>query len=377
MRIDIPPDLMTEGKPRAGRVETTKIRVRPATRRIGGGAAADASASKYDQLLQSMYDASLITDLNGRIMDGNARATEFLLYSRRELKGLTILDIVSGSDRSLLNTLCQNLQNEKFALLQAYCVRQDGSYFPAEIAVNILKFEEPLLCFFLRDVTLRRQAEEMLRTEHNAIQNAGTGIAIANVEAKLQYINPSILKLWNFETAEQLIGKDVRHLFQDSEQGEQMVQSVLVDHTSWSGELAGKKESGQEFTVQVSAGCNRDSEGEVVGMVLSFVDVSDRKRAEEATRQAERQRVMLASVGAACHHLGQPATVIMTNLELIRRMTIEFKKEDLNEILKITNEATDTLAEVLHKLNSVNEYRTVQYLDTQDSESPENVILDI
>ena len=156
-----------------------------------------------------------------------------------------------------------------------------------------------------------------------------------------------------------------------------MVQSVLVDHTSWSGELAGKKESGQEFTVQVSAGCNRDSEGEVVGMVLSFVDVSDRKRAEEATRQAERQRVLLASVGAACPHQGQPATVIMTNLELIRRMTIEFKKEDLNEILKITNEATDTLAEVLHKLNSVNEYRTVQYLDTQDSESPENVILDI
>ena len=112
-------------------------------------------------------------------------------------------------------------------------------------------------------------------------------------------------------------------------------------------------------------------------MVVSFVDISDRKRAEEALRQSERQRVMLASVGAACHHLGQPATVIMTNLELIKRMTAELNNDSLKKILSMTNEATDSLAEVLHKLNSVNEFKTVQYLDKENAQSPENVILDI
>ena len=377
MRIDIPPDLLADQQQKPARLETAKIRVRPnlsKTGRISGPSSPD---SRYDQLLQSIYDAALITDLSGRIVDSNIRSVEFLQYSRLELQQFTILEIISGADTGLLNTLCQNLQKEKFGLLQAYCLRKDRSYFPAEIAVNLLKFEEPKLCFFIRDVTLRRQAEEMLRTEHKAIQNAGNGIAIADEEAKLEYVNPAILKMWNFDDQNELLGRDVRTLLADSPAAEEMVQSVLTDHSSWLGELGAKQKNGKVFDVQVSAACNRDTDGEVAGMVISFVDISDRKRVEEALRQTERQRVMLASVGAACHHLGQPATVIMTNLELIKRMTGGLNNDSLKDILRMTNEAAESLAEVLHKLNSVNEFKTVQYLDTDNSQSPENVILDI
>jgi PAS domain S-box-containing protein len=277
----------------------------------------------------------------------------------------------------LINSFCKNLQKEKFGLMQAYCLRKDRSYFPAEIAVNLLKFQDPKLCFFIRDVTLRQQVEERSQTEHNAIQNAGNGIAIANEEAKLEYVNPAILKMWNYDDQNELLGHDLRSLLADSPAAEEMVQSVLTDHSSWLGELVAKRKGGSVFEIQVSAACNRDTDGEVAGMVVSFVDISDRKRVEEALRKTERQRVMLASVGAACHHLGQPATVIMTNLELIKRMTSGMNNDNLKDILRMTNEAADSLAEVLHKLNSVNEFKTVQYLDTENSQSPENVILDI
>jgi PAS domain S-box-containing protein len=377
MRIDIPPDLLADQIQKAPRLETAKIRVRPSLSKTGRISAVASPDSRYDQLLQSIYDAALITDLNGKIVDSNIRSVEFLQYSRLELQQLTVLEIISGADAGLINTLCQNLQKEKFGLLQAYCLRKDRSYFPAEIAVNLLKFEDPKLCFFVRDVTLRRQAEEMLRTEHNAIQNAGNGIAIANEEAKLEYVNPAILKMWNYDDQNDLLGHDLRALLADAPAAEEMVQSVLTDHSSWLGELVAKRKDGSVFEIQVSAACNRDTDGEVAGMVVSFVDISDRKRVEEALRQTERQRVMLASVGAACHHLGQPATVIMTNLELIKRMTVGLNNEGLKDILRMTNEAADSLADVLHKLNSVNEFKTVQYLDTDNSQSPENVILDI
>ena len=58
-------------------------------------------------------------------------------------------------------------------------------------------------------------------------------------------------------------------------------------------------------------------------------------------------------------------------------MTKDVNKEELKDLLRMTSEAADTLADVLHKLNAVNEYRTVQYLDGESPESPENVILDI
>ncbi len=377
MRIDIPPDLLEGQGQKVPRMETAKIRVRPNLSKTGRISAVSTADSRYDQLLQSIYDAALITDLTGRIVDSNIRAVEFLQYSRLEFQQLNILEIISGADTGLINTLCQNLQKEKFGLLQAYCLRKDRSFFPSEIAVNLLKFQEPKLCFFIRDVTLRRQAEEMLRTEHNAIQNAGNGIAIATKEAKLEYVNPAILKMWGYDDQNDLLGGDLRNLLTGLPATEEMVQSVLTDHSAWLGELVAKRKDGSEFDIQVSAACNRDTDGEVAGMVVSFVDISDRKRAEEALRQSERQRVMLASVGAACHHLGQPATVIMTNLELIKRMTAELNNDSLKKILSMTNEATDSLAEVLHKLNSVNEFKTVQYLDKENAQSPENVILDI
>ena len=288
-----------------GKVDSTKIRIRPPGPKLSRSDAVESANTKFEQLLQSIYDAAFITNRQGRIVDSNVRACEFFLYSRSEFQQLSILDMISGSEPSLLDTLYDNLQNERFALLQAYCTRKDGTYFPAEIAVNILKFEEMRLCFFVRDVTVRRQAEEMLRTEHNAIQNAGNGIVIANVDARIEYANPAVVMTWGFENAEELIGKDIRTLLTDEESSEQMVRTVLSEHQTWSGELIATKKDGAAFDVQISAACNRDTYCEVVGMVLSFADFSDRKRAEEAVRQA-RQRVMLASVGAACHHLGSP-----------------------------------------------------------------------
>lgn len=375
MRIEIPPDLMNEVQRGP---ETARMRVRPATSKTATSKlrTVEGQDSKYSQLLQSIYDAAIITDTSGRIVDSNVRASEFLQYTHNEFNARSILDIISGADSSLLTTLCQNLQNEKFALLQAYCLRRDQTFFPAEIAVNALKFEEMLLCFFIRDVTLRRKAEEMLRTEHNAIQNAGNGIAIADVNANFEYVNPAFIRMWGFQSADDVLGMDIRKLL-PGEAVEGLVKTVLESHESWSGELQARRKNGDDLYAQVSVACNRDPDGEVVGMVISFDDITARKHAEEILRQTENQRVMLASVGAACHHLGQPATVIMTNLELIRRMTRDLNKPELQEILNLTNEAAESLADVLHKLNSVNEFRTIQYLDTKDAKSPSNTILDI
>jgi PAS domain S-box-containing protein len=377
MRIEIPPDLEDNAQERLAKPDTSRIRFRPPTQRVARIHPPDTPASKYSQLLQSIYDAALITDLDGHIVDSNVRAAEFLGYTSDEFQNLPILDMISGASTSLLETLRQNTQDEKFALLQAYCLRKDRSLFPAEIAVNMLKFEETRLCFFIRDVTLRRQAEALLRTEHNAIQNSASGIAIVDADAKLEYVNLSFVKLWGLETEDQVVGLDIRSLLSDSPNMNEMVRAALVEHGSWNGELTGRREDGSIFSAQVSAACNRDSDGEVVGMVMSFVDISDRKRTEEALRQAEQHRVMLASVGAACHHLGQPATVILTNLELIKRMTRDTNRKDLQDILRSTNQAAEQMAAVLHKLNAVDEYRTVQYLDTRSATSPDNVILDI
>ncbi len=216
------------------------------------------------------------------------------------------------------------------------------------------------------DVPLRKSAEELLRAEHNALQNAASGIAIATIDGCLDYVNPALLDLWGYEASEELVGREVWELWAVSDGAEAMMQSILEDHQSWKGELVALKKDGTEFPVHVAAACNRDSGGDLTGMVFSFADITDRRRAEEAQREADRQKAMLATVGAACHHLGQPATVLMANLGLMARRIMP-NDHEFKRLLQSSQEAAEELGRVLYELNTISDYKTTAYLPGENA----------
>jgi PAS domain-containing protein len=157
-----------------------------------------------------------------------------------------------------------------------------------------------------------------------------------------------------------------------------MIAAVTGNPMAWSGDIRARRKGGVDFDIQVSAAVNRNSDGETVGGIFSFVDISDRKRADEAEREAERRRVMLESLGAACHHLGQPATVLLANLGIMKKK-LEGNDDGLvHELVDGSIKAMETLGEILHKLNTVNEYKTTRYLENLDGlDSPSNRIIQI
>ena len=80
-------------------------------------------------------------------------------------------------------------------------------------------------------------------------------------------------------------------------------------------------------------------------------------QAEELV-DAERQRVMLESLGAACHHIAQPASVLRITLDKIKQ---SLDDDQLCAQVDQCLQASDGIADVLNKLRSVSEYRTVPY----------------
>ncbi len=374
MRIDLIPDVPE--KSQVGKKRRMVITSPTRMRRAKAKTSDLGSDSRYNELLQSIYDAALICDLEGNIVDANARAIEFMLYKRSELTEMTVFNIISGADESLIRTLCDNLEEERYTLIQAYCRRKNDTLFPAEIAVNKLSLGEVHLCFFVRDITWRRQAEAMLRTEHNAIQNAYNGIAVADIEAKLEYVNPAVARMWGYENAQELLETDVRDFFCDVDKASEMIGTVMGDGEDWTGELLASTRDGVEFDVAVSAVCNRNNDGDIVGVVFSLADISDRKAAEAAQRENEQHRVMLESLGAACHHLGQPATVLLANLGIIQKK-LNSGDEVVPKLVDSSIDAVKTLGKILRKLNAVNEYKTTHYLGDEGTGGEQSRILEI
>lgn len=154
----------------------------------------------------------------------------------------------------------------------------------------------------------------------------------------------------------------LEHFFQNLQN-----ESPALIHASCKGKGGGCVD------VRVLVTALRNPQRQVTGFVFFFVELAGQK----AREVAERHRAMIASIGAACHHLGQPATVLTTNLELIRRLTANLNRPDVETLLNQCCEAAEKIAEILRKLNRVSEFRTVQYLDKPSRDPDRNIILDI
>ncbi len=378
MRIEIPPGLRDKSKdngpqpPSASRRRRSQRSYTPnlsERQSFGSSRHTIVSDANFQQLFQSVYDAALITNLKGDILDANARAEEFFNAKRLDFCNHSILALISGADHTLLETLRKNLENDRFTLIQAFCQKLDGALFPSEISVNRLQLTgNDYFCFFVRDITMRRKREETVRTVHNAIHNAGNGIAITDTEGGIEYVNPAAINLWGHSDEKALLNNRIQDLLEESSDVAVMMRSISASGATWVGKLKARRHDGRSVPLQVSATVNHDTEDHVVGMVFSFLDVSDSIRADKMARQTERQKIILESIGSACHYLGQPATVLLASLEMMKKRESLIDQE-MRSLLSQGIDSARKLQTVLHRLNNINEYRTVPYLDPNPDET--------
>ena len=289
MRIDLIPEISEvplSERPRTA--AAAPIAPRPAA--TDASAAPAAARGGYGELFQNLYDAAIVTDLHGRVRDVNPRATTTFGHTPAEFSHLTIDQIVAGADTDLVRTLHENLQRQCFTLLQAVCTRADGSTFPAEVAVSPLRLSTPHLCFFVRDETVRRQADEMLRTEHNALRNASDAIVVIDRTTKIEYANPATARIWGYRAAGDLVGQPLGVLLLNPDDGRAVIDALAGEVSETTGVAIARRADGEAFRAEIRASANRDSDGNGIGAVLSFSDLTERDRVQIAEHETETLR---------------------------------------------------------------------------------------
>jgi PAS domain S-box-containing protein len=197
---------------------------------------------------------------------------------------------------------------------EGWRLRQDGSRFWANVVITALRDERGELRGFskvTRDLTERKRAEEDARrlaeeatarrvAEENArliqeqrerlrvtLASIGDAVLSTDAEGRIDYLNPVAERLVGWTTAE-AAGRAVTDVFRIvHEQTRRPVESPplralaegavvgLADHTV----LIAR--DGGERPVDDSAAPIRDAGGRVVGSVLVFRDISERRRAEQ------------------------------------------------------------------------------------------------
>jgi len=153
-----------------------------------------------------------------------------------------------------------------------------------------------------RNITERKKAEKALRESEersrSIVENSQAGIIILDDAYRCVYVNDELYRISGY-SREEVIGQDFRQ-FLDEESKELVTERYIRrqrgEEVSPRYEFNIVKKDGQKRRVEISSAVIKDSAGEVK-TVAQILDITERKRMEEALRDSEEKlRKMFESV---------------------------------------------------------------------------------
>jgi PAS domain S-box-containing protein len=164
--------------------------------------------------LEAAPDAIVVVDWSGNIVIVNQLTERLFDYSRQELLGMQIEELVPQRFREHHAGYRNNYFREPHTRpmgegRELSGRRKDGSEFPVEISLSPLKTETgTLVISIIRDATARKKVEARFR---GFLEAAPDAIVVVNREGKIVILNTQAERLFK-HTRENLLGMPVETL---------------------------------------------------------------------------------------------------------------------------------------------------------------------
>ncbi|MDD4357272.1 MAG: PAS domain-containing protein, partial [Smithellaceae bacterium] len=233
--------------------------------------------------IDSAVNGITFGDLEGRVTYGNAAASNIIGYTLDEVIGWSVLSFADDQEEAA--RILADFWEKGSWSGEVAGRKKDGSRIVVHLSASLVRDDDgnPIctLSSFI-DVTRTRQAFEELRIKSTAIDSAVNGIAFGDLEARVTYANAAALELTGY-TLDEILGWSVLSFADDQEEAARIL-AEFWKKGSWSGEVAGRKKDGSRIVSHMSASLVRDENGEPVGTLCSFVDITRTRQAFEELR---------------------------------------------------------------------------------------------
>jgi PAS domain S-box-containing protein len=258
---------------------------------------------------------------DGIIRRVNRTELEMLGYTREEFVGRHIAEF--HADQTVIADIFERLtRGETIQDYPARLIHKNGLIIEVAINSSVL-FEDGKFLHtrcFTRDVSRQRQAETALRDSEaqlRLIMNGTPGlIAFIDSDLRYRFVNHQY-EVWFDTNGKDLVGTPVIDVLGD-EAMERLRPHMLgaLNGVAARFEAEVPYRTGGTRWIDARYIPHRDSEGRIPGFFVLVLDITDRKQAEAAIRDADRRKDEFLAVLA--HELRNPLAPLRNSLEILR-----------------------------------------------------------
>ena len=219
------------------------------------------SEEKYRSLFEEAGDAIEISDEEGRIIDCNQHACDLHGYTREELLGKRVQDIVQPElKEAATSRIARILREGGLSRFETANVRKDGSLIDLEVGATTIEIEgRKRIMYFLLDITERKQAQEMLMRSQKLASLGSLAAGMAH-----EILNPA-----------NIIGVRAQILSQEANNPE-MVKRYSESINMNVRRIAKICDSLRKFSREGDSSLTRFDFGELIEETVSMVDYQSR-----------------------------------------------------------------------------------------------------
>ena len=249
--------------------------------------ALEASRTRTRNLVEQAPDGVFVADLTGRYTDVNTAGCRMLGYSREEIIGKTIMDLIPPEEVERLAQSKEVMLKGASDIDEYRLRRKDGRYLPVEVSAGILP--DGQWQGLVRDISERKRLEAALQRSYADLKRAQ---ALGSIGSWRLDVRTNLLE-WSEETYRIFgvpIGTNLTYeVFLACVHPEDR---AYVDRV-WTAALRGEpydiefrlSPGGRARWVREKAELEVDERGELIGGVGMTQDITERKRFEEEQRR--------------------------------------------------------------------------------------------
>jgi PAS domain S-box-containing protein len=234
-------------------------------------------------LLNAIPDMMFRCRADGTIVDFKPAKDLRTIISENIFLGKKVQDILPPTfAEKILSGNKQAIENGDIQIVEYQMSVNDEFY---DFEARIVFCTEDDIIAIVRNITDRKRSESALHRQAVAMAKASEGIAILNADGDVIYCNAARLKIYGYDSLEELLGKSWKIFYEGAElqRFEQEVLPVLIEKGFYTTEAVGCRRDGSKVPIDVSLTMLPD--GETICVVR---DISERKKTEAALRESQR-----------------------------------------------------------------------------------------